>query len=195
MDAVLAVEGRVSKKGEMTRCSGTMTEAQWLAWVRSALRSKWLRWPPRAEAINRARRVYKGPNKLQKYEVQCAMCKEWFKQKEIEVDHFPHDAGSIRSSDDIGPFVNRLYCEVDNLRVLCKPCHKVHTLATSKGISIEEARLEKMVNERMKDKKLLDYLASYGYSGAQVSNATKRKAILTTIIKEEITCKEKDGNE
>lgn len=173
----------MAKKVDLTRCGGTMTEAQWLAWVRSALRSKWLRWPPRAEAIKRARRPYKGPNKLQKYEIQCAMCQQWFKQKEVEVDHFPHDAGSILTSDDIGPFVNRLYCEIDNLRVLCKPCHKVYTLANSKGISLDDARLEKAVTERMKDKNLLAYLASYGYTGASVSNATKRKALVASILR------------
>jgi hypothetical protein len=171
-------------KGELTRCGGTMTEAQWLAWVRSALRSKWLRWPPRAEALKAARRSYRGPKTQQKWEYKCAMCTEWFMQKEVEVDHYPEDAGSILSSDDIGPFVNRLYCETDNLRILCKPCHKVYTLASSKGISLDEARLEKSVTEKMKDENILDYLASYGYTGASVSNATKRKALVTSILRD-----------
>jgi hypothetical protein len=162
-----------------------MTESQYLAWVRSALRSKWLRWPCRGEAIQAARRPYKGPNKLQKYEVMCAICKEWFKQKEIEVDHFPHDAGSILSTDDIGPFVGRLFCEVTNLRVLCKPCHKCYTLSQSKGISFEEAKLEKQVTEILKNKsKSLALLAKNGYTGVSVSNATKRKALLTKLLKE-----------
>lgn len=173
-------------KGELTRCGNTMTESAYLAWIRSALRSKWLRWPPRAEAIKRSRRAYKGSNKLQKFECQCAICKEWFKQKEIEVDHFPHDAGSILSVADIGQFVNNLYCEIENLRVVCKPCHKIYTLSQSKGISMEEAALEKRVTEKMKDKKLLDFLSKHGYSGSAVSNATKRKALVTKIFKGEL---------
>lgn len=172
-------------KGPLVRCSGTMTESQYLAWIRSALRSKWLKWPPRAEAINAARRVYRGPNKLQKWEVSCAICNKWYKLKEIEVDHYPHDAGSILTVADVGEFVNRLYCETTNLRVLCVPCHKVYTLSQSKGISMAEAAIEKQVNERMKDKKILAYLASYGYTGVSVSNATKRKALVETIIKGE----------
>jgi len=171
--------------GVKTRCSETMTEAQFLAWVRSALRSKWLKWPPRSQSIERARRAYKGPNKLQKWEVQCAICEGWYKLKEIEVDHYPHDAGSILSFEDIGPFVNRLYCEVSNLRVLCKPCHKTHTLAQSKGISFKEAQLEKKVTETLKNKrKALALLASYGYTGASVSNETKRRTLLTKILSE-----------
>lgn len=173
------------QKGQLTRCSNTMTESQYLAWVRSALRSKWLRWPPRAQAINAARRTYRGPNKLQKYEVQCKLCQQWFKQKEVEVDHFPHDAGSILSTDDIGPFVNRLFCETDNLRVLCKPCHKCYTLSQSKGITFEEAKLEKKVTELLKNKqKTLDLLARNGYTGVSVSNEAKRKALLTKLLKE-----------
>jgi hypothetical protein len=171
-------------KGDLVRCSNTMTEAQYLAWIRSALRSKWLKWPPRAAAINAARRPYRGPNARQLWEVRCALCEKWYKLKEIEVDHFPHNAGSILSVDDIGQFVNRLYCETTNLRVLCVPCHKTYTLSQSKGISMEEAALEKRVNEKMKDKKLLAYLASYGYSGALVSNASKRKALVTRILQE-----------
>lgn len=101
------------------------------------------------------------------------------------MDHYPHDAGSILSIEDIGPFVNRLYCEADNLRVVCKPCHKAYTLSQSKGISMEEAVLEKRVTEMMKRDNLLDYLASYGYSGTQVSNAAKRRALVTTILKGE----------
>lgn len=170
-----------------SRCNGTMTESQYLSWVRSSLRSRWLRWPPRAKCIEMARRPYKGPNKLQKYEVQCAICKGWFKQKEIEVDHWPHDAGSILSVDDIGPFVGRLYCETDNLRAVCKPCHKIHTYSQSEGITFEEARFAKQVLEITKQpvKKVLEFLMQHGYTGGSVSNATKRKELVTTILKEQ----------
>lgn len=173
--------------GEKTRCSGTLTESGYLAWIRSALRSKWLRWQPRNDCLKAARRHYTGPNARQQWEYECAICKKWHIAKAMEVDHYPHDAGAIRSVEDIGPFVGRLYCETVNLRALCKPCHKVYTLSQSKGISMEEATVEKAVNERMKDKNLLAYLLTYGYNGSSVSNASKRKALVTQIIKGEIT--------
>ena len=171
-------------KGLLTRCSNTMTESQYLAWIRSALRSKWLRWQPRNDCLKAARRVYKGPSKLQKWEYQCAICTKWHVAKSMEMDHYPHDAGSILSVDDIGQFCNNLYCETSNLRALCKPCHKIYTLSQSKGISMEEAELEKKVNEKMKDTNLLAYLASYGYTGSSVSNAVKRKALVSKLMKE-----------
>lgn len=172
-------------KSPLTRCGGTMTESQYLAWIRSALRSKWLRWEPRSAAIKAARRAYLGPNKMQKWEVACSICKGWFLSKLIEVDHYPHDAGSILCIEDIGPFVNRLYCETSNLRVLCKPCHKTYTLSQSKGISMVEAAIEKRVNEKMKDENLLAYLAEHGYNGASVSNAAKRKLLVTRLLSDE----------
>jgi 5-methylcytosine-specific restriction endonuclease McrA len=106
-----------------TRNSGTMTESAFWSMIRSALRQKSRWWKPIFEAKKKARRNYKGPNKRQRYEYQCAICKKWHSDKSVEVDHII-PAGSLMCSDDLKGFVERLFCEVDNLRVLCKPCHK-----------------------------------------------------------------------
>ena len=173
-------------KEPKTRCSGTMTESQFLAWVRSALRSKSLRWLPRTQALQLARRPYIGPNKLQKYEVMCSLCKQWGKIKDHDVDHYPKSAGSILSIDDLGEFINNLYCETNNLRVLCKSCHSIHTLSELAGITFEQARFEKDVNEKMKlpAKELLTLLSTAGYTDASVSNVTKRRQAVSAILKE-----------
>ena len=175
---------KLSKTVTKTRCGGTMTESAFLAWVRSALRSKSLRWPPRNEALQLARKPYKGANKLQKWEYKCAICHAFYKGKDVIVDHHPKPAGSILSISDVSMFVNNLYCEVDNLRVLCSPCHDVHTLADKLGITFEQARVEKEIIAITKDtKKCLAYLASYGYNGVSVSNAVKRKALVSQLLK------------
>lgn len=172
------------KSDKKTRCSGTMSESAYLAWIRSALRSKSLRWPPRNEALQLARRAYKGTNKLQKWEYFCKLCEDWFKAKEVVVDHFPKPAGSILSTADIGEFANNLYCEVNNLRVLCSTCHDCHTLSEKNGITFEEAKVQKEINNFMKqDKKIiLDFLESNGYTGDLVSNEVKRKALVEKIL-------------
>lgn len=131
-------------KAKYTRCSGTMTESQWLAFIRSTLRSKWLRWPVRGQALQLAKRPKKREGK-HKFEYECAICHDQFALKEVEVDHYPKSAGSILSVEDVGTFCNNLFCEIDNLRVLCKPCHDVYTLSERNGISFEEAKLEKKV--------------------------------------------------
>lgn len=167
-------------KAPLVRCSGTMTEAQYLSWIRSALRSKSLRWPPRAEALKLARRAYKGPNRLQKWEYQCSICKEWHLGKNVIVDHFPVSAGSILHTDDIGPFANNLYCEVENLRVLDKVCHDIHSLSESLGLSWEEAKVQKRViaaEKGMSVKEIIAMLNKMGYN--DVSNKEKRRKALT----------------
>lgn len=113
---------KTRERAAKTRASGTMTESAFWSWVRSALRQKSRWWKPVSDAKQRARRDYKGVNKRQKYEYQCAICEGWFPDKEIEVDHIV-PAGSLRSSDDLKGFVERLFVEVDGLRVLCKQCH------------------------------------------------------------------------
>lgn len=164
-------------KAPLTRCGGTMTESAYLAWIRGALRSRSLRWPPRTTALQRARRAYKGPNKRQLWEYGCAICNNWFNAKEVVVDHHPVAAGSILSVEDIGPFANNLYCEVENLRVLCKPCHDIHTLAEKLGMSFEDAKIEKEVIKIMKApvRKLKAELTQRGYSTEDVSKEEGRR--------------------
>lgn len=169
----------------LIRCNGTMTEAQFLSWVRSALRAKSLRWPPRAKALELARRKYIGPNKLQKWEYQCKICEKWFKLKDVAVDHFPKSAGSILSIEDIGKFTDRLYCETDNLRILCHEDHAVWTCAEKNNITFDQARIAKQVIEKCKLKidVQLALLSGYGYNNC--SNAAKRKAAWTEILNKE----------
>ncbi len=166
------------------RCNGTMTESQYLSWIRSALRSKSLLWPPRAKALELARRPYKGDNKTQKWQYQCAICQEWFKAKEVVVDHHPKAAGSILKWQDIGAFCNNLYCETDNLRVLCSNDHDIHTLAEKMDISFEEARFEKLLISTFKDKqKVLQILKEHDIIA---KNDTQRKEALRSILRKEM---------
>ena len=103
-----------------------MTESAFWSFIRSALRQKSRWWKPISQAKQAAKRKYKGPLKRQKYEYQCNQCKEWFPDKEVNVDHrIP--AGTLRCANDLPGFVERLFCEVDNLQVLCNVCHNKKT--------------------------------------------------------------------
>ena len=110
------------------RCHVTMTESVFWGFIRSALRQKSRFWKPITECKLQARRLYKGTNKRQKYEYQCNSCKNWFIEKKINVDHIV-PAGALTSSKDLPGFVERLFCEVDNLQVLCEKCHDKKTKA------------------------------------------------------------------
>jgi 5-methylcytosine-specific restriction endonuclease McrA len=103
-----------------------MTEAAFWSYIRSTLRNKTRYWPPIKQVKLDARRAYKGPNKRQKFEYQCNYCKKWFAEKLINVDHIV-GAGSLNCYGDLPGFVERLFCEVDNLQVLCEACHDKKT--------------------------------------------------------------------
>ena len=103
-----------------------MTDAQFFSMIRSALRNLTVRWKPRQEAKNKARRKNQSVNKRMRWEYQCNICKGWFADKDVEVDHII-PAGSIRSFDDIGGFAERLFCDADKMQVVCKSCHAEKT--------------------------------------------------------------------
>lgn len=108
---------------EKTRCGGTLTEAAFWGFLRSGLRAKYQKWGPRFAALLNARSKYEGRNPRQRWQFECAICKNQFAQKEVEVDHIT-PCGSLRGWDDLVGFTQRLFCEIDGLRVLCKSCHK-----------------------------------------------------------------------
>jgi 5-methylcytosine-specific restriction endonuclease McrA len=81
----------------------------------------------------RARSVYTGPNKRQKWEYKCEHCRQLFKGTEVQVDHII-PVGTLRCLEDIPGFVQRLTSEDPaNYQVLCKPCHLVKTMSEKKN--------------------------------------------------------------
>ena len=109
-----------------TRNAGTLTESAFWSFIRSALRQKSRFWKPITQCKLKSRRNYKGPLKRQKFEYQCKECSQWFPDKKINVDHII-PAGTLRCAADLPGFVERLFCEVDNLQVLCETCHNKKT--------------------------------------------------------------------
>lgn len=99
------------------------TTAKWWSFIRSGLRSKWLRWPPRYEALEAARRA-KPKNKAgkHKWEYKCSKCRKWWLQKDVEVDHI-EPVGSLNGYQDVEWFIRRLFVPSNKLRILCKTCH------------------------------------------------------------------------
>jgi len=104
------------------------TTAKFFGWLRSGLRRMWLRYPARREALEDAcvgRRKNKKTGKQAKH-FRCCECGELFVQKDVQVDH-KIEVGSLRSWEDVGDFVRRLFCHKDELQVMCKECHKNKT--------------------------------------------------------------------
>ena len=100
------------------------TTSVFWSFIRSGLRAKFTRWPPKYELYNDDRRTVVGQR--HKYEYQCAVCLEWFKMKEVEVDHIVK-CGSLKKYEDLHGFVERLFVPKNKLQLICKPCHKAKT--------------------------------------------------------------------
>ena len=121
---------------------GTMSESAFWGMIRSALRQKSRWWKPISEVKKLAKRTKKDGGR-QKFEYQCAMCKGWFKDKEVQVDHI-EESGALKGKEDVGDFIVKLFCEVDGLQVLCnkredgvESCHrkKTNTYMKSKKLT------------------------------------------------------------
>lgn len=97
------------------------TEARFNQFIRSAIRAAWNKWPPKWNVLNKAKRIVTGQR--HKYEYQCNSCNQWFKQKEVEIDHI----NSAGSSYDWNVFIRNLFVGENELQVLCKGCHKEKT--------------------------------------------------------------------
>lgn len=123
--AVVAGRRVVKPRVPRTHASLTWTKSQYFSFIRSALRRAFTRYPVKFKVLAAAARKVVG--KRHKTEYQCAACNNWFKQSEVEVDHYPVACGSLKDYTDLPAFVENLFCEEDGLRVVCKPCHKEHT--------------------------------------------------------------------
>ncbi len=161
------------------------TEARYFTFIRSGLRKMWSKYPNKFEILKKERRNKpKNVNGKHKFEYQCVECKGWFQQKHIAVDH-KIPAGTLKSFDDVGKFCDNLFCDLTGLQILCdngsNSCHKKKT-RQERGIS----ELDYAVNTFAKKKGLeqKETLLSYGYSGEEVSNLTKRKIIYRKLIEE-----------
>ena len=115
-----------SPRGVKNKASGTWTTARYFSFIRSALRKAWNKYPVKYHVKAKASRPYRGPDKRRKKEFQCNVCKGWFADKEVAVDHI-QPCGSLKAYEDLPQFVATLFCEEDNLQVICTACHSIKT--------------------------------------------------------------------
>lgn len=79
--------------------------------------SRW--WPYKAQALRLAK-VSPGMYK-------CNSCKENFKQKEVQVDHKRPIIPVKDGFTTWDSFIENLFCDINNLQILCYLCHKTKT--------------------------------------------------------------------
>ncbi len=111
------------------RNGGEWTDARFRSFVTSALRAASRRWPPKYKALKEAfvgRKENKKTGKLAMH-YKCAKCKKHFVAIDVQVDHIHPVVDPKIGFIGWDSFIDRIFCEIENLQVLCKPCHKVKT--------------------------------------------------------------------
>ena len=132
----------MSKKTPPFEAYPNWTQAKFFGFLRSGMREKFNRWPPKYEVIKNAssvqllkdddgnRVVYKTGKKAGEFKTvkmyRCNGCGKSFRQKEVQVDHVL-PAGTLKSFEDLGKFAKNLFVGTGQLQVMCKPCHEVKT--------------------------------------------------------------------
>jgi 5-methylcytosine-specific restriction endonuclease McrA len=107
----------------------TWTEGRRRAFITNALRAATRKWPPKYETLNEAKTEKKKnvrTGRLAQHYL-CNVCTGEFPAKEVQVDHIQPVVDPKTGFIDWDTFIDRLFCEKENLQVLCTACHKVKT--------------------------------------------------------------------
>jgi hypothetical protein len=106
------------------RNSGQWTEAKYQSFIKSALRSASVRWPPRYSVLADAcvgSKINPKSGRMAKH-YRCKACQEEFPAKDVQVNHiFP--VIPTTGFDTWDAVIERMFCEKEALELLCKPCH------------------------------------------------------------------------
>lgn len=166
------------------------TKEAFFTYLRGNLRLIWSRYPAKLKwKASQLVSPPKGYTGRAKKLGECFYCKEMFAASHLEVDHVSQ-AGKCNSWDTAQEFLYKLLDCNDNWVLACKPCHKCKSLAERKGISFEEALVEKKVIEWCKKPTqiVLEFLVGKGYTASMLTNSTKRRAALTEVFTKEGIC-------
>jgi len=113
------------------RNGGEWTEARFRSFVTSALRAASRRWPPRYKALKEAfvgKKVNAKTGK-QAMHYNCAECEQLFVAADVQVDHIMPVVDPKKGFTTWDNFIERMFCEMENLQVMCRSCHSVKTQA------------------------------------------------------------------
>jgi hypothetical protein len=169
----LDADGKASEK---TLCSA----------IRSAIRGVWMKHETKLAYLYERTVPDMNPNTRTKWLIQCECCGEMFKLGEVEINHRKGE-NQLLSFEDVLPFTKSILgVGFKDIEVLCKDCHSIQTYSERYGVSLEEAKLEKYVIQKINQTVAIQKkeLLAYGYKASEVSNEEKRRDAYRQILKE-----------
>lgn len=118
----------VKVSGPLTRCGGRWTEARFHSFIKSLLRSGTRRWAPIQDVKRKAKQA--------RNEYKCANCGDigpatikvnGERVNNAIVDHINPIVDPEVGFVDWDSTIERMYCEEENLQLLCHKCHEEKT--------------------------------------------------------------------
>lgn len=118
-------------RGELTRCGGKWTEAQFRAFVKNNLRSASRKWQP-IQACKKNAHISRGLYKCEGCGSEVAPTyyddEKRKRMKNIFVDHIIPVVDPAIGWTTWDDCIERMFCEPENLQLLCKSCHAEKSL-------------------------------------------------------------------
>lgn len=126
--------GRIG--GPKTRNSGRWTEAYFKSFIKNNLRNATRKWQPIADTLKeaRTRRGFYRCNGCQEEIANSFKNVDGKRVKGVFVDHIEPIIDPAVGFTTWDECIDRMFCEADNLQVLCYDCHKIKT-DTEKAIA------------------------------------------------------------
>ncbi len=105
------------------------TEGRLKSFITSCLRGGFRRYPPKYEVLTEAfvdKRINEKTKRVSAH-YRCGSCNGVFPTKEVQIDHIKPIVSPIDGFVSWDVFINNLFCDKENLQVLCVACHKAKT--------------------------------------------------------------------
>lgn len=165
-------------------------QVNFFTYLRGCLRKAWSNNPIKLQVLKNKRKQISNPSPKGKkpmvWGFDCEMCGSTFPISEGQVDHI-HPAGTLRETEDIQGFVERLlFVTEDDLRLVCKTCNSALAMSDKTKKSYEECLIDKQAIAIMKSKQDKQWLTERGITPGK--NATERKKqIVEELRKDDVT--------
>jgi 5-methylcytosine-specific restriction endonuclease McrA len=104
------------------------------SFITSTLRGGFRRYPPKYEVLKEAfvgKKINPKSNRLSSH-YKCNMCKEDFPTSDVNVDHVNPIVDPSLGFTTWDSFIENLFCDKNNLQVLCSTCHTEKTSVENK---------------------------------------------------------------
>ncbi len=166
-----------------------LTEKQFMQIIRLAVRKKWMSCNSKLAVLESCKEPDYDVNSRSRFKIECQMCHEKFVATDINIDHITQEE-SFTSLDEAFTWASSILNAggLEDLQPLCIPCHKIKSHMELKGLTYDEAVLDKEAinvqdkkNPKTKgdDKK---WLTTRGI--APESNAKKRRKQIVDYLRD-----------